>query len=233
MQFYPLPLCKLFWSEFNKVLEDIDFTLITLTCLNNVHFVNVYVLYLLTRRTPNVFSFTVPKRSLASHMRGNSSILFSLWRYVSSGFIDRYQPENTIKSTQSKHKAYTKHTQSISLPLITCLNSNATSIVIFLLFDFLFPYPLSRPQLEWPVKALWLATTHYKKYANHIVLLCCTCFLMWKCITAHDPFGSWICFFMCSLIWQHDRRTNLSECLVHHHHLTNKVNFSRSYIWFN
>ena len=29
-----------------------------------------------------------------------------------------------------------------SLPLITCLNSNAPSIVIFLLFDFLFPYPL-------------------------------------------------------------------------------------------
>ena len=26
---------------------------------------------------------------------------------------------------------------------ITCLNSNATSIVIVLLFDFLFPYPLS------------------------------------------------------------------------------------------
>ena len=29
-----------------------------------------------------------------------------------------------------------------SLPPITCLNSNATSIVIFLLFDFLFSYPL-------------------------------------------------------------------------------------------
>ena len=30
-----------------------------------------------------------------------------------------------------------------SLPLITCLNSNATSIVIFLLFDFLFPFLLA------------------------------------------------------------------------------------------
>ena len=49
-----------------------------------------------------------------------------------------------------------------SLPLITCLNSNATSIVIFLLFFSSSPFPLFNPHLEWPVKALWLATTHTK-----------------------------------------------------------------------
>ena len=50
-----------------------------------------------------------------------------------------------------------------SLPLITCLNSNATSIVIFLLFDFLFSYPFSpflALTLNGLLKALWLATTH-------------------------------------------------------------------------
>ena len=55
-----------------------------------------------------------------------------------------------------------------SLPHITCLNLNATSIVIFLLFDFFFcfpPFPLFSPHLEWPVKALWLARMYLSQWS--------------------------------------------------------------------
>ena len=57
-----------------------------------------------------------------------------------------------------------------TLSRITCLNSNATAIVIFLLFDFLFSYPLSSPHLEWPVKALWLVTTHNKNTIKNTLM---------------------------------------------------------------
>ena len=64
-----------------------------------------------------------------------------------------------------------KWSQKFSNTRETCtVYSNATSIVIFQLFDFLFSYPLFSPHLEWPIKALRLATTHKKKNKKHFYL---------------------------------------------------------------